>query len=374
MKTKPTFLLAVLAVSGCIAQDADLILHHGRVVTADSDDRIVEAIAVRGDRILAVGGNDEVLRFGNDATRRVDLAGGMVLPGLTLALAAGTHAGNPAEPDANGVAPAPITVTLVSDAATIAPGGTVSVGILQTMAPGYHTYWKNPGTVGMATRMEWDLPDGFSAGEIQWPIPRISGMSGYGVWGYEGEALLVVDIEVPETAEVGTVAELKGLAAWMCCGAQCHPGNKTLSLVLPVTGALSMDPVQAAAFDAVRRQQPEQFDSWRVSCRKDGATYVLTGRRVHALAASDPGSIRFFGYDRLVSSDKPQQVRITDDGFVLRLPEEVFTPAESDCLRGILVASSGWEDGREARVMAVDVPVSIAEDGDGRATIRRRDR
>lgn len=67
------------------AQDAaaaDLILHHGKIVTVDKSFRIAEAIAVQGDRILAVGSNDEVEKTSGPKTRRIDLAGKTVLPGL----------------------------------------------------------------------------------------------------------------------------------------------------------------------------------------------------------------------------------------------------------------------------------------------------
>jgi len=60
----------------------DLILHHGRVITVDSLDRVVEAIAIRGDRIVAVGTDAEVLRLAAASTRRIDLGGRAVTPGL----------------------------------------------------------------------------------------------------------------------------------------------------------------------------------------------------------------------------------------------------------------------------------------------------
>jgi len=61
---------------------ADLILHHGRVVTVDPGFTIAEALAVRGDRIVAVGGNDDVLKLTGSDTTIIDLAGKMVVPGL----------------------------------------------------------------------------------------------------------------------------------------------------------------------------------------------------------------------------------------------------------------------------------------------------
>ena len=61
---------------------ADLVLHHGKVVTVDARFQVAEGLAVKGDRILAVGSNAEVLHLAGPATQRVDLDGGTVLPGL----------------------------------------------------------------------------------------------------------------------------------------------------------------------------------------------------------------------------------------------------------------------------------------------------
>src|SRR5438309_926490 len=64
------------------ADEADLILHRGKIVTVDRNFTIVEALAVKGDRILAVGGNAEVLKRAGPKTRKIDIAGKTVLPGL----------------------------------------------------------------------------------------------------------------------------------------------------------------------------------------------------------------------------------------------------------------------------------------------------
>ena len=71
-----------MCVSAMFAADADLILHHGRIVTADRRFSVHQAIAVTSDRITAVGDNDSVLRLKGPATASVDLQGKMVLPGL----------------------------------------------------------------------------------------------------------------------------------------------------------------------------------------------------------------------------------------------------------------------------------------------------
>lgn len=60
----------------------DLILYHGRILTVDANDRIVQAIAITGRTITAVGSNAEITKLAGPATRRIDLGGRAVTPGL----------------------------------------------------------------------------------------------------------------------------------------------------------------------------------------------------------------------------------------------------------------------------------------------------
>jgi hypothetical protein len=80
-------LLGFVAAASAAAESsqppaADLIVYHGKIVTVDSDFRIVEAMAVGDDRILAVGESAKVLALAGPKTRQIDLGGKTVLPGL----------------------------------------------------------------------------------------------------------------------------------------------------------------------------------------------------------------------------------------------------------------------------------------------------
>jgi predicted amidohydrolase YtcJ len=74
--------ILLLDLNGLARADADLILHHGKVVTVDRDFSIHQALAATGDRVTQVGSDEDVLRARGPNTIVVDLAGKMVLPGL----------------------------------------------------------------------------------------------------------------------------------------------------------------------------------------------------------------------------------------------------------------------------------------------------
>ncbi|GAA3697316.1 amidohydrolase [Arthrobacter ginkgonis] len=62
--------------------EADLLLRGGRILTLDARDSTAEALAVRGGRIIAVGGERELSRLAGRHTRVVDLDGGAAIPGI----------------------------------------------------------------------------------------------------------------------------------------------------------------------------------------------------------------------------------------------------------------------------------------------------
>jgi len=64
------------------APQADLILSNGKIITVDERFSIAQAVAIKGDRIVAVGSNQDITRLAGPGTRRIDLRGRAVTPGL----------------------------------------------------------------------------------------------------------------------------------------------------------------------------------------------------------------------------------------------------------------------------------------------------
>ena len=56
------------------------------------------------------------------------------------------------------------------------PGGEVELAIHMRTNPGWHGYWLNPGDAGLPMDVKWQLPKGFSAGPLRYPVPtRLEG-------------------------------------------------------------------------------------------------------------------------------------------------------------------------------------------------------
>src|SRR6266849_1151854 len=77
-------LLKMIAAGVLFAQQGApaLILTNGKVITVDESFTISQAIAIKGDRFVAVGGNQEITALAGPNTKRIDLRGRSVVPGM----------------------------------------------------------------------------------------------------------------------------------------------------------------------------------------------------------------------------------------------------------------------------------------------------
>jgi thiol:disulfide interchange protein/DsbC/DsbD-like thiol-disulfide interchange protein len=150
-----------------------------------------------------------------------------------------------------------VRANLVAETSSVAPATTLWVDLHLAIKPGWHVYWRNPGDSGLPTTIEWQLPSGFSAGDILWPVPERFVQGGIGNYGYAGAADLLVPISVQEGVATGGIAVLTAQAGWLVCADICIPGGAKLSLSLPVAaGPAAPDPAAAAMFTATRQQLP----------------------------------------------------------------------------------------------------------------------
>ncbi|MBZ0272379.1 thioredoxin family protein [bacterium] len=142
-----------------------------------------------------------------------------------------------------------VVTELIASQGSAGPGEEFRVGVRFKLVDRWHVYWTNPGDAGIPTTVEWGAPEGFTVSETQYPAPiRFGGtgeeLSGYG---YEKEVLLFADVRAPDDLAPGDVT-FTAKAAWLVCREKCIPGDKELSLTLPVHPAETAG-VHASLFD-----------------------------------------------------------------------------------------------------------------------------
>lgn len=76
-------ILLIGLMAGCGQKSADLVLMNGKIVTVDDSKPEAQALAILGDKILAVGSNEEIQSYVTSSTRVIDLERKLAVPGLT---------------------------------------------------------------------------------------------------------------------------------------------------------------------------------------------------------------------------------------------------------------------------------------------------
>ena len=134
-------------------------------------------------------------------------------------------------------------------------GDVVTAAVRLQMAPGWHTYWRNSGESGSPTKIEWELPAGITAGEIQWPVPEKDALDGLTTYIHHGEIFLLVPLTLASGVSAGPAA-IKAKVSWIECEKQCVPGGGNVNATLTI-GEATTPSAAAAAIEAARKRLPE---------------------------------------------------------------------------------------------------------------------
>ncbi len=124
-------------------------------------------------------------------------------------------------------------VRLVLSHESARPGEVITAGIHLKMDAGWHTYWRNGGDSGAPTSIEWTLPQGVTAGDIQWPLPEKLDSEGLFTFVYHKDVVLLVPLTVGAGVAAGEV-EFKAKVSWLECEKLCVTGNGDVTARLNV--------------------------------------------------------------------------------------------------------------------------------------------
>ena len=229
--------------------------------------------------------------------------------------------------------------------ASATPGSTVYVAVRHRIEPGWHTYWRNSGDSGGATRIAWTLPDGWTAGEIVWPTPERQRFAHLMNYAYSGEVHLPVPIQVPVDAKAGDLARLHAAVSFLVCSdTLCVPEDVELSLTLPVAeGAAALHPDHGRALTEALAKAPKPADIDAAARLENG---VLKLAAVGGpLEGSEAAGAYFFPYaPKVIVHAAVQTVERGPDGLTLTLAPSPSLKTLTRPLEGVLVTRDGaWE-------------------------------
>ena len=272
----------------------------------------------------------------------------MISRAIVLALAALVLLG------AGRVASAPVQAEnaeaeLIARELALAPGEAAIIGLRIKHDPHWHTYWLNPGDSGMPTTIQWKLPAGIKAGQIQWPVPKRIPVPPMMNHGFEGEIVLPVEIRVPKDWPAGQEARLAARADWLICKDVCIPGGADLTLSLPVVAASpAPNPKWKALFEAAFAGMPGGKIEKASASTANGIITLklegvkpLPGREVFALAT----------IEGLIESAAPQTVKQEGESTVITLAVTSNLSANEPRISGVVV-------GVAERALTFEAPMS----------------
>ena len=248
---------------------------------------------------------------------------------------------------------------LISEQRAITPGIPFWVGLHMRIQEGWHTYWQNPGDSGAPTRLQWDLPEGFTAGEIVWPHPYRFPVGPLVNYGYADQTLLLVQITPPAELMEDQI-QLQARADWLVCQQECIPESAELSLELPtILGDPAPNPIWSHLFDRTRQQIPLP-SPWPATAEvnADQVQLQISVPEISPEAWADRlQEVTFFPEQDGVIINAAEQIRsVSSQGVSLTL-ERGYLP-EIDRLEGVLVIREQLED--EVSVQALQIEAEIS--------------
>ncbi len=257
----------------------------------------------------------------------------------------------------------PARVTVAVEPAAVAPGCAASLLWRFEPSPGWHLYWDGRNDSGFAPRQRLQLPPGWSAGPLRWPVPVRHVAAGDILdHVYPGAFTLVQEVTAPPTAAPGARVVVDARWDWLACRDACVPGRDSLTVALVVAGAAGGAAAAAgevaagghagelaAARDRLPRALPEGF----LRVTREGGTWALERRR------DVPGGRLTF----MPANDCGELVDLLRDGagerLVLRLREQ---DGRWGPLRGLVVAE---EPSSAPQAYFLDLPAVPSPAGGG---------
>lgn len=212
-----------------------------------------------------------------------------------------------------------LTVELVTERAAIAPNSDFLAGLHFILDPGWHIYWINPGDAGLPPRVDWQLPKGVTAGDIQFPAPKRLPLGPLMDFGYEDRVLLPIPMRTDNSLKPGTTATLRGHIHFLVCSSVCIPGQAEVGKSIPVAAQLPPpDPKIESLFVEAERRLPSPLppgDSIAVAQTKTAfVVTVLTGHRID--------SAQFYPFQpNLIANAAPQAIQSLPNGIRITVPK-----------------------------------------------------
>jgi thiol:disulfide interchange protein len=212
-----------------------------------------------------------------------------------------------------------IKARLVAESTSVPEGGQVRLVLEHTPADGWHTYWVNAGDAGLPTRISWSLPDGMTAGNPEWPTPKMLPTLGLNSFGYDGKTSAVIVLTNRSGLAAGEALPVTARVNFLVCEAQCIPESLEVSTRLTV-GPAKPGP-DAGVVARAAAALPRTANIIGTIALNNGLAelgFKAGDAAAHDALSRPQGAYFFPVQEKLLSASAPQTLDMGADGFTLR--------------------------------------------------------
>lgn len=216
-----------------------------------------------------------------------------------------------------------VQIEILSQKESVSAGSTFYVALKQTIKPEWHTYWRNPGDVGDATRIEWSAPKGVEIGPINWPVPKKLPYADFINYGYDNEVIFPIQVKI--APNVTGAQKISASVSWLECKDVCVPGEGKLEFTIDVSK--DKDSSNRPIIDKALNELPKPMKNY-------SANWVKVENKFHlGLVTSEKMNLKsayFFPYEvengALIDHAKPQTLTYGVGGFGLFIEPSLSLP------------------------------------------------
>ena len=231
-----------------------------------------------------------------------------------------------------------VKIELISELSAISPGEKFTVAFYIQHFDGFHTYWKNPGLVGFATNLKWDLPKGFTAGPIKWQVPERSKMLKYHCHAYKGDTFLLVDITAPK--DLPKAFTLKAKVGGMSCSTKecCKIGFLDVELPLKSSELSKVNEKSKKLIDQAKLKLPKENKEVKIKAAFEGKwlSIKILGN------IKQPKDVYFYSAKNITDTESEQVLEKLGEAYLLRVKLNDYAPEKLTEIEGLLYNASGW--------------------------------
>ena len=245
---------------------------------------------------------------------------------------------------------------LVVDSFSSGKDSIISLGVLINLQDDWHIYWRNPGDSGLPTDIELSLPNGITASEIKFPIPKIFASDEIVNYGYGHLVLFLFDVNVPEnysSKEINISAKINSLI----CKEMCKAFDTTVTISLDMSKDFTAEESISRLFEATRKMIPEQNRNLNIIAESK-SNYVYLKVFVNENENQNIKGIQFYPYEEGVFRNSVQQnTKQKENFFEILLEPDQFRIKDPASVNGIIIIEDEIENDLSKKAYEITVPI-----------------